>query len=411
MKRILMVAYHFPPLAGSSGIQRTLRFAKYLPEFGWEPIILTAHPCAYERTSLDLLAEIPENIPVFRAPAFDAARHFAIRGRYFGFLARPDRWVSWVPGATFMGLSLIQRYRPDVLWSTYPIASAHQIAGLLHRVTKIPWVADFRDPMAQDGYPSDPRVWRSFRRIEERAIARARLSIFTTPGAVSTYAERYPESRSRMHLVENGYDEDSFTGLKASATPLNPGRVTLLHSGIVYPSERDPRCFLQAIRRLLDSGKLHAADFCVRFRAPGNATFLSELVQRFHVQDCIELLPPVDYQTAICEMLDADILLILQASNCNSQIPAKLYEYLRAGRPILALTDPVGDTAAVLREARIETIEPLDDTNRIADRLFAMVKNVPAQSLPSSEIVRNYSRQHRTREFASLLNTMQRESG
>ena len=94
MKRVLMIAYHFPPLAGSSGIQRTLRFMRHLPEFGWEPLVLTAHPRAYERTSSDQLADIPEGIVVARAPAFDAARHFAIAGRYPRFLARPDRWAQ-----------------------------------------------------------------------------------------------------------------------------------------------------------------------------------------------------------------------------------------------------------------------------------------------------------------------------
>jgi hypothetical protein len=104
MKRVLMIAYHFPPLAGSSGIQRTLRFAQQLPDFGWEPIVLTAHPRAYERVSDDLLREVPINLVVHRAFALDTARHLSIARRYPGFLARPDRWMSWRWGAVAAGM-------------------------------------------------------------------------------------------------------------------------------------------------------------------------------------------------------------------------------------------------------------------------------------------------------------------
>ncbi len=252
MKRILMIAYHFPPFAGSSGIQRTLRFANHLPEFGWEPLVLTAHPRAYEQTAPDLLTEISQETVVVRASALDTARHFSIAGRYPGFLARPDRWISWLPGATLSGLLMIRRYRPDVIWSTYPIATAHLIGAALHKLSGLPWVADFRDPMAQDGYPSNPPTWKSFKRIEEHAAKKASVCTFTTPGTFRLYCERYPLASRRFKVIENGYDEEAFAGLTPGGAPLNPGKITLLHSGIVYPSERDPTQFLQAIRTLID---------------------------------------------------------------------------------------------------------------------------------------------------------------
>ena len=119
VKRVLMVAYHFPPLAGSSGVQRTLRFVQHLPSFGWEPLVLTTHPRAYEQTGDDLLADIPEGTVVSRAFALDASRHLAIGGRYLGFTARPDRWISWKFAAIQQGLRLIRKFRPQAIWSTY----------------------------------------------------------------------------------------------------------------------------------------------------------------------------------------------------------------------------------------------------------------------------------------------------
>ncbi len=407
MKRILMIAFHFPPLTGSSGIQRTLRFAKHLPEFGWEPLVLTAHPRAYERSSPNLLTEIPEGTVVVRAPAFDTARHLSIAGRYPGFLARPDRWISWLPGATLSGLSMIRRYRPDVMWSTYPIATAHMIGAALHKLSGIPWVADFRDPMAQDGYPSDPHTWKSFKRIEERAANEATLCTFTTPGAVRLYAERYPHAASRFKVIENGYDEETFAGLTPGGAPLNPGKITLLHSGIVYPSERDPTQFLQAIRVLIDTGRIFADQLRVRFRASMHEDFLRMLTHKFGLSECIELLPPIEYEDALDEMMRADILLILQASNCNDQIPAKLYEYLRASRPILALTDPVGDTANVLQQAGIDTIAPLDHAEPIGGAILKILSGPQEGSPLTHAAVEKCSRRNRTRQFASMLDKLQ----
>src|SRR5688572_19252748 len=145
MNRVLMVAFHFPPLSGSSGIQRTLRFARHLPRFGWQPLVLTAHPRAYDQTSDDQRLEAGPDAVIERAFALDSARHLALGGRYPGFLARPDRWVTWWLGAVPKGMAMIRRYRPAAIWSTYPIASAHKIGHTLHRLSGLPWIADFRD--------------------------------------------------------------------------------------------------------------------------------------------------------------------------------------------------------------------------------------------------------------------------
>jgi glycosyltransferase involved in cell wall biosynthesis len=403
-----MIAYHFPPFAGSSGIQRTLRFVQHLPALGWEPTVLTAHPRAYERTSHDLSADVPAGVVVERAFALDTARHLAIAGNYPAFLARPDRWMTWRFGAVPAGLRLIRDRRPDVLWSTYPIATAHIIGAALEHRSGLPWVADFRDPMAQDGYPEDPRTWQSFKRIEERAVTRARFSVFTTPGAARTYRDRYPTMSDRITVIENGFDEESFAGLSADRAlhaPLNPGAVTLLHSGVVYPSERDPTRLFEATRQMVERGVLRRGEFKIRFRAATHDALLRRLARDNAIEDFVELLPPIPYRSAIEEMVRADGLLVLQAANCNEQIPAKLYEYLRAGRPIIALTDPRGDTAGLLREAGLDTVARLDSIDEIAALLGRFIDAVRANraTLPDPVYVESTSRRRRASSLAALL--------
>ncbi len=407
-KRLLMVAYHFPPLRGSSGIQRTLRFVQHLPKFGWEPLVLTASPRAYEDTSDDQLAEVPAGTVVERAFALNTARHLSLFGRYPGALALPDRWATWRWGAVAAGMAMIRRYRPDAIWSTYPIATAHVIGSTLARKSGLPWIADFRDPMAQDGYPSDPRAWRAYREIEENALRQARRVVFTTPGCAQLYRDRYPDiPADRSVIIENGYDEETFARAEAGRgpAPAAGGRFVLLHSGVIYPDERDPRPLFAALGLLKKSGALSAAGFCLRLRASAYDAMLAELAATNDVVDLVSIEPAIPYHAALEEMLSVDGLLILQASNCNQQIPAKLYEYVRAGRPVLALTDPVGDTASTLRGAGLTSIARLDDVAAIVEALPAFVARVRAgrESSATPSAVASASREGRAKTFAALL--------
>ncbi len=405
MQPVLMVAYHFPPLAGSSGIQRTLRFAQHLPVYGWQPLVLSANPRAYEHVSPDLDADVPAGCVVRRAFALHTPRHLSLGGRYIAALARPDRWVSWRWGAVREGMRMIREFHPTAIWSTYPIATAHQIGAELARRSGLPWIADFRDPMAQEGYPSDPRTWKQFREIESEAMRSARLNVFTTPGAARMYRERYPEAAERIMVIENGYDEASFVDAAASAEPLVPGALTLLHSGIVYPSERDPRALIEALGRLKRAGRIQADRFRLRLRAAVHEDLIRELAQAQDVPDLIELAAPLPYRAALQEMLRADALLVMQGSGCNDQIPAKVYEYLRADRPILGLCDPVGDTASVLRETGIDTIAHLASADAIEQALptFLAAVRAGAAPRPAPAAVQAASRAGRAQALAAAL--------
>lgn len=403
-----MVVYQFPPFAGSSAVQRTLRFVQNLPANGWSPIVLTVNPMAYERTSEDLLAEIPPGIPVHRAFGLDTRQHLAIKGRYPALLARPDRWVSWVLGAVPRALQIVRRERPDALWSTYPIASAHLVASLVHRLTGLPWIADFRDPMAQDGYPADPATWRAFQRIEQTAVTKAAYTVFTTPGAAREYARRYPAAADTIGVIENGYDEHSFAGLPGYGEPLNPGKVTLLHSGVVYPSERDPTQLFEALGALAREAPAVSERLRLRFRASSHDELLRDLARRNGVEALIECLPALPYREALAEMMRAEALVVLQASNCNDQIPAKIYEYLRSGRPVVGLTDPLGDTARLLASAGSKYAAPLDRSAPIRELLRALVRDADAgelQILPHAGIT-EWSREAQAKRLARRLDSV-----
>ena len=314
--------------------------------------------------------------------------------------------MSWRWDAVRRGLRLIREQRVNAIWSTYPIATAHTIGAELAARSGLPWVADFRDPMAQDGYPADPATHAAYCRIEEQVFGRARLATFTTPSALADYRARFPQSSTRLELLENGYDEGSFGATSPSQSqpaPLNPGRLTLLHSGIVYPAERDPTQLFAALAALKAQGL--GERLRLRFRAAVHDELLRQLGAQHQVSEMVEILPAVGYRQALAEMQQADGLLVMQARNCNAQIPAKIYEYLRAGPAVLVLADRAGDTAQVLRDAGLQQQAQLDEASDIQGLLtrFAQDPNAP-QWRPHPDATTRASRLARSGQLANWLN-------
>jgi hypothetical protein len=411
MPKVLMIAFHFPPYRGGSGVHRTLKFSQYLPEFGWDPIVLTATPRAYPTAGDDQLAEIPEQVLVKRAFALDAARHVSLRGFYPKFLALPDRWASWWLAGVVAGLRLVRKHRPKCIWSTYPIATAHLIALTLHKITRLPWVLDFRDTMTEENYPEDATTWEIYRWIERHAIEACSLAVFTAPGALTLYAERYPRvTDTRWKVIPNGYDEADFAGIenRPRTTPLSSRPLTLLHSGVLYSSERNPDAFFAAVSRLRQAHRIGPNDIKIVFRGCGEEDGYRRKLAGFGLADMIFLEKTIPYREALGEMMASDGLLVFQAGNCNQQIPAKIFEYFRAQKPIFTLTDPRGDTAALMSSAGMTSVVRLDSVEEIQSGLMKFVRQVRhgEAPIPTCDTIAQYSRKQGAKTLAETFGAL-----
>jgi glycosyltransferase involved in cell wall biosynthesis len=406
---VLIIAYHFPPHAGSSGSLRSLKYCRYLPEFGWHAAVLAPHPRAYETIDEKSLKSIPKSVPVIRSFAMDTKKHMGIGGRYLRYLALPDRWVSWVFGGVPTGLRAVRKRNIDVLYSTFPIMSAAVIGLWLQRLTGLPWVLDLRDPMCQDDYPHDPLVRWVWSLVERAFMRRVSRVIFTAEATRRMYLERYPEflKPEICVLISNGYDEADFRDLEVPAIgPVPAGRrIRLVHSGLIYPVERDPRPMFNAVGRLKKMGRLIADRVQIVFRAPGSEDLYRKLLAERDIEDLITLQPHVPYQQALQECAEADGLLLFQAADCDMQIPAKAYEYLRIGKPILALTTHTGDTAALLREAGGATIVNIASEDEIYEGLSSFVDalRVGTHPVPDKDKIQRYTREAQAGQLARVL--------
>ncbi len=375
--------------------------------------MLSARPFAYDEKNSSQLASVPASLVVRRAFALDTKRHLGIRGRYPEPLALPDRWVSWWLAAVPLGLALVRAHRPAVLWSTFPIATSHLIALTLHRLTGLPWVADFRDPMLQPTYPVSGLQRTVFAWIERQAITRCSFAVFTTRSALDAYVQRFPMlPSSKFNVIENGYDEDGFP--HAVTAPRPPGSpLTLVHSGVLYNNGRDPSAFLRAVATLLNEGAIDASMLRIVLRAPGETERIRALAARHGVAGLVTVAPPLPYRDALSEMLDADGLIVFQGAPFNTQVPAKIYEYFRARRPILGLVDPAGETARMLHQAGFDCIAGMEDSGAIAGAIVRLVRQIGEgrAHVASEELVAASSRSHRAGELADILIRAARNGG
>lgn len=405
-KHVLMVAYHYPPTGFSSGVHRTHCFANDLVSLGWHPTVLTVTKNAYATVDPAADSRINSTINVVRCPTVDAARSLSFKGRYPLIAALPDRWSSWWLSGVIQGLRAIKRDRPKAIWSTYPIATAHLIALTLHRLTGIPWIADFRDPMLDEHYPTHEWLRHIHSWIERRALRHARHCVFTTPASRDRFAAQHQvnlRNPQQLQVIANGFDAHCFT--QAITYENNDGPWVLLHSGLLNPIDRPPDGLFAALKALRDEDYAPATKLNIHLRASSHDAQIQRLAEQFGVANQLTLLPPLPYLQAIDEMRRSDALLLLQGDSCLHQVPAKMYEYIRSCRPILALCSTESETSRQLANvASAQTIAP-HNIDGIKHALKAMLDKLTAgqtTSMPSIETDR-YDRRHRAAELDELL--------
>lgn len=433
-QRVLIVTATFPP-DGGVGSLRTLRLLKHLAAVGSQTEVLTIAPATYRRgTVIDngRLAAVPSGVVVTHAPALrpigraverlrgksrstsaadrkvPAPAAAAPRRSTLSTLKRvltavgtlPDAEVSWILPAVWRGLARTRRERPDVIYSSGPPYSAHLAAGIVAAIRRVPWVADFRDPWARapwrdDRFAFEKRAWAMF---ERWIVSRADAVLFVTHANRDDFASVYGASiAARFHVVPNGCDVSDFDGLVPRPSS---GRFVLLHAGSLYGA-RDPSPLFRAVADAVTAGEIDPAAFRVRLigRVGIPGLNLEQVIRDLGIEQVVEFVPHVPRAQVLQEMLDASALLVIQPVTRLS-VPGKLYEYLSAGRPVLALAEPSGDTARLLRQTPAGVVAAPEDREGIRRALVELVRG-GTRSVPSDPSL--YDGALRARELVAIL--------
>jgi len=408
---LLMIAYHYPPMGGA-GVQRAQKFARYLPEHGWIPTVLTVkHTHSYAQ-SRDYPGP-PEEISILRTPALRLPvwLPFSMRHAIERWVLVLDGQVGWYPFALRASQKMISQSTISAIFSTSAPYTSHLIAMRLKKQSSIPWIADFRDPWVAgltDRYPTRTHRWINLL-LEKKVFHTADAIILNTPEAAALYRERYRNlAGEKIHYIPNGFDPADLLGSAQTSQIVN-AKFTIVHSGSLYRSTRSGRYFVRAVHMLLSQGRINRERLTVRLIGHLDPE-TPHLVKTLDMQDVFNLPGYVSHAESVQSLCNADLLVLLPSLGEGSElyIPGKLYEYLAAGKPILALAQP-GAVTRLLEELQVGDIIDPYQVAEIAGGIEKYYRRWIEGSLPSlvqPDMIQQFDRRHLTARLASLLDKL-----
>ncbi len=323
-------------------------------------------------------------------------------------LMTPDSRVGWIPQAVRAGLRAVRRRRPDVIYSTSPYMSAHLIALMLARRTRIPWVADFRDPWRGNpfrnlGYSS--LEWLDAR-MEAAVLRRAAHIVCNTPTMMEHLRRRMPAPAGKCSTILNAYDAELLEGIQPKR-PTSADAIVLTHCGQFY-GRRSPNVWFKALRRLTERPGGLAKP--VLFVQIGPDTYdgksLAKLAADEGVVDRVRILGPTSHAEALSYMAGSDALALAGSSGPASelQVPNKLFEYLAVRRPIIATLTRQSPGVSILKDARAphSVCEP-DDDRAVAAAIEQIAEVRGTVRADAGSGVERFERSHRAAQLAAVF--------
>jgi glycosyltransferase involved in cell wall biosynthesis len=426
-KRVLLITYYWPP-AGGPGVQRPVKFTKYLREFCWEPIIFTVANGEYPERDETLLHDVPNDIQIVTAPTLEPYTLFrrltgnkqTVNANLFhrrqkkGVVSRllfwtrsnlfiPDARIGWLLPATWRLNAFLRQEKVDAIISTGPPHTVHLIAARVSQKFSIPWLADFRDPWTGIDYFEKLALTFAARRLHQRLEYRI-LTQASSVVTVSPFLQRMLEgiSNRKVHVITNGFDEENFLH-KGSATDT---RFTIVHMGMLGGA-RDHRIFWQALAVLAEQDKAFHEALEIRLYGKVDAGILEAVPSILVGNTFLEHYVP---HATVSYILQRAHLLYLPIHDCSIDVgflPGKLFEYLAARRPIISIGPVSGDTANVIRSLHAGVTVGYSDQDALLhyfrERFLAYQRHEPFET---SSSLAQYSRRNLTAALADLLNTL-----
>jgi len=379
--KVLFVSYFFPPIGGG-GVIRTLKFTKYLPQFGWRPLVLTVKESFYPIYDKSLLEELPPEVEINRVNYFEPAtwikKNFwqsLLSYIIYPFFLIPDRQILWFLPALKRAGEIIEKENIKIIYTSSAPNSDHLIGYFLKKHHRIKWVADFRDEWTNNPLRRFPTpIHRWLNQYWEKKVVKSADRVISVSGPITRYLSSICPDKKKFFTITNGFDRPDFEGAKPKK---DKKRFTIMFSGSIYNTKIiEP--FLQAIK------EIDLKDLKVEF---------------------VGIKKRVPHKEAVKLLFRADVLLlILAAVPRPGVLTGKLFEYLAAKKPILALIPENTEAAKLIKKFKVgEIVSPLDKENIIVV-IKKMYKLWQKKKLKVSEInIDEYSRENLTKKLATIF--------
>ncbi len=427
-KKVLIITYYWPP-SGGSGVQRWLKFVKYLSKIGWEPYVFTPENPSFTIQDNSLLKDIPASVEVLKLPIWEPYDLFHKIAKIFGthsgkpvdmiatgrksFFQKissfirgnffiPDARVFWVrPSVTFLH-DFIASNKIEKIITTGPPHSMHLIGlKLKAKNPTLKWVADFRDPWSEwdllDTLSLTTWARKVHRRLEKKVL--------TTADEVITIAPYHVErlevlSGRKVNLITNGFDEDDFVGIVRQRT----SRFTIRHVGVV-DELRDPRPVMEAITMVCIANTEFANSVAVEFIGNVNSAFKQYVLADEQLNKITRFVDQMPHQQLVKLYGETDLQLLVLAHTAIApgNLPGKFFEYLASGNPILAIGPTEGDAAEVLRQTGAGEILARTDVSGIKSALAERYDKWSTNADSLTNNISLYTRKHLTEQLIRIL--------
>ena len=429
MKRVLIISYYWPP-AGGSGVQRWVKFSKYLPSEGWQPVIYTPSNPELLAEDRSLADDVPPEAEVIRKHIFEPYNAYRkltgktgsesgevnpinagsktpwqrlalfVRGNFF----IPDPRCFWVrPSVRFLE-KYLKRHPVDIIVSTGPPHSMHLIAMKLARATGLPWVADFRDPWTRMFYFKHLSLTRwamgRHRRLEKKVLDNASVIVAVSPLVQKEFMEM---TGTRVELITNGYDESDFD----DAVVESDGYFNITHTGL-FAADGNPTLLWDILaRKCRENPEFNRM---LRIRLAGKTD--AEIIEAIRAAGLGGHLRDNGYQphtVAVKEQKSASVLLLplRKEPEYKAVLPGKLFEYLAAGRPVLGIGQSDGAMAIILKDTGAGTVADWNDCETMSGFIDGCWKRFQEDSPDAgTENISAYSRKNLTARMARLLDSL-----
>lgn len=415
--KVLIITYYWPP-AGGSGVQRWLKFVKYLQNFDIEPIVYTVDNANYPKEDKTLLNEVPKNIKILKQPIWEPTDLLFwkknnkqkkgvsnvsnggflsfVRGNFF----IPDPKVFWVNSSVKYLQKIIDSSKIDVIISTGPPHSMHLIAQKLHQKNNLKWIADFRDPWSNLYYNKDFNQL-SFAKNKniklEKSVLKNADCILTVS---NTLKKEFLKTAKRVEVITNGFDDEVVT---KNIIRLDK-KFTISYIGLL-PKQSNPTVLFKVLEKLCLQDSSFKNDLQINFIGD-IVNDVKQDIQRFNLSENTRFLGYLPHHKAIEYQKKSQVLLLLIPNVLNNEgiLTGKLFEYLTAKRPILAIGPEKGDLATILEETNAGKIVNFDNEIKLSEEIKSLYNDFKNNKLlVTSSDIKKYHRKELTKNLASIL--------